>query len=102
MIDHFICSRDIVECNDCVIIHNDDDNLSDRLAIEYSLHIEALCPYVGNSSECLLSRNTSPKLLWDRVAWFVYLVNANSMKAAADYRSNKLPLPWSFPTNSCD
>ena len=67
LIDHFICSRDIVECNDCVInIHNDDDNLSDHLAIECCLHIEALCPYAGNSSECLLSRNTSPKLLWDR------------------------------------
>ena len=30
LIDHFICSRSIVDCSDSVIIQNDDDNLSDH------------------------------------------------------------------------
>jgi len=61
-----------------VIIHNDDDdNLSDHLAIECSFHIETLFPCVGDSNEYLESRKTLPKLLWERanVSEYQYLRN---------------------------
>jgi len=61
-----------------VIIHNDDDdNLSDHLAIECSFHIETLCPCVGDSNEYLESRKTLPRLLWERanVSEYQYLRN---------------------------
>ena len=75
--DHFLCSRSIVHCNDSVIIHNDDDNLSDHLAIECSFHIESLSPCAGDSYECFASRKTLPKLLWERanVSEYQYLLN---------------------------
>jgi len=70
-------SGDNVHCNDSVIIHNDDDNLSDHLAIECSFHIESLSPCAGDSYECLASRKTLPKLLWERanVSEYQYLIN---------------------------
>ena len=61
--DHFISLGSIVNPSDSVIIHNDDDNLSDHLAIECSFCIQPLSPCAGNSSECLASRNTLPKLM---------------------------------------
>jgi len=42
LLDHFICSQDLVTNNERVLIHNDGDNMSDHLAISWALPVSVL------------------------------------------------------------